>query len=72
MSQPEQKGADWLIQLCNMYLGGNLVKCLIFQLPLRPVDIIILPCFGLFCLKPIFTGDQPTESQSQTVPDGIG
>ena len=56
MSQSEQKGADQLTQLCNMYLSGNLGKCLIFRLPSRAVDIIILPRFGSFRLKPIFTG----------------
>ena len=56
MSQSEQKGADQLTRLCNMYLGGNLGKCLIFRLPSRAVDIIILPRFGSFRLEPIFTG----------------
>ena len=56
MSQLEQKGADQLTRLCNMYLSGNLGKCLIVQLPSRAVNIIILPRFGSFRLKPIFTG----------------
>ena len=61
MSQSEQKGADQLTRLCNMYLGGNLGKCLIFRLPSRAIDIIILPRFGSFRLEPIFTGVDPSE-----------
>ena len=56
MSQSEQKGVDQLTWLCNMYLGGNLGKCLIFRLPSRAVNIIIIPRFGSFHLEPIFTG----------------
>ena len=67
MSQSEQKGADQLTQLGNMYLGGGLGECLISQLPLRPVKIVILPDFGSFCLKPIFTGDQQSSIGVQTI-----
>ena len=63
MSQSEQKGADQLTRLCNMYLGGNIGKCLIFRLPSRAVDIIILPHFGSFRLELIFTGGQRFKSQ---------
>ena len=67
MSQSEQKGANQLTRLCNMYLGGNLGKCLIFRLPLRAVDIIILPRFGSFHLKPIFTGIKVSQSESMLI-----